>query len=84
MIFANTRNSVEETGTTKIEIIGQTDADEGESATLRPNRFKPQAGVRDRLRIALHEKLEDIELDGDQNAHEISNERYFFGGNSSS
>lgn len=69
---------MEETGTTKIEIIGQTDVDDGESVTLRPNRFKPQAGVRDRLRIALHEKLEDTELDGDQNAQEISNERYFW------
>lgn len=68
--FTHIRNSLEETGTTKIEIIGQTDGEESESVTLRPNRFKPQDGVKDRLRIALHSKLDDPEN---------SNERYFWG-----
>ncbi len=34
---------------------------------MRPNRFRPEAGVRDRLRTALHETLEDGSVDGVEN-----------------
>jgi len=55
-----TRNAIEE-GVTKIEIIGAEDHTEG-SVTLRPNRFRPEAGVRARLRTALHETLDEGEV----------------------
>ena len=54
------RNALEE-GVTKIEIIGAEEHTEG-SVTLRPNRFRPEAGVRARLRTALHETLDDGEV----------------------
>ena len=34
--------------------------------TLRPNRFRPQAGIRNRLRNRLHEVLEEEEDDDDE------------------
>ena len=33
----------------------------GEPVTLRPNRFRPNAGTRNRLRNRLHEVLENAE-----------------------
>ena len=53
------RNSIDES-VTKIEIIGAEENLDG-SVTLRPNRFRPEAGVRDRLRTALHETLDEVD-----------------------
>merc|ERR1711935_318595 len=46
--------------------------DSGESVTLRPNRFRPDAGTRNRLRNRLHEVLENSE---DSNTDPSSDER---------
>ena len=49
------------------------DSDEsGEPVTLRPNRFRPDAGTRNRLRNRLHEVLENSE---DSNTDPSSDER---------
>ena len=41
-----------------MEIFGFEEESE-EPVTLRPNRFRPQAGIRNRLRNRLHEVLEE-------------------------
>ena len=54
----------------KFEVIGTVpgiteDATDDEPATLRPNRFRPKAGIRERLRINLQENLEREKLNDD-------------------
>ena len=49
-----------------MELFGfEDDVGTEEPVTLRPNRFRPEAGIRNRLRNRLHEVLEDEALDGD-------------------
>jgi len=63
-----TRNSIDDSST-KVEIVGAEETPEGSVVTLRPNRFRPEAGVRARLRTALHETLDDVEaLEGETKA----------------
>ena len=54
----------------KFEVIGTVpgiteDATDDEPVTLRPNRFRPKAGIRERLRINLQENLEREKLNDD-------------------
>lgn len=57
---------VTETEPTKVELFGFEDSDVTEEpVTLRPNRFRPEAGIRNRLRNRLHEVLEEEALDDD-------------------
>jgi hypothetical protein len=44
---------------TEPPIIVESGVDEDGVVTLRPNRFRPEAGIRNRLRNRLHEVLED-------------------------
>ena len=48
-----------ETEPPKVEIFGFAEEESEEPVTLRPNRFRPQAGIRNRLRNRLHEVLEE-------------------------
>ena len=60
-LFSFCRNSAE-TESPKVEILGFVDEESEEGpVTLRPNRFRPEAGIRKRLRSRLHEVLEDQE-----------------------
>jgi hypothetical protein len=45
--------------------------DEQEVSTLRPNRFRPKAGTRSRLRSVLHEALKEENEDEQEEDEEI-------------
>ena len=50
----------------RFEVIGDVPGVNSETespVTLRPNRFKPKAGVREKLRTVLQESLEDVEIE---------------------
>lgn len=59
LLLHDRNNDTEE----KVEVIGEVPGVEEESAepvTLRPNRFRPKAGIREKLRTVLQETLEEI------------------------
>ena len=76
------RNGIStETEPPKVEILGFVDEESDEPVTLRPNRFKPAAGIRNRLRNRLHDVLEEesAKEDDDEDNGDNSNQstRYF-------
>ena len=71
------RNGVTSTETEapKVELIGFEEESTEESVTLRPNRFRPEAGIRNRLRNRLNQVLKDEDLDGDDSNDFLADER---------
>ena len=62
-----------ETEPPKVELLGFASDDEaGEPAPLRLNRFRPEAGIRSRLRNRLHEVLEDSETVSEDDSNKES------------
>ena len=65
-----------ETEPPKVEIFGFAEEESEEPVTLRPNRFRPQAGIRSRLRNRLHEVLEEEEEDDNDDEKPSNSPRY--------
>jgi hypothetical protein len=64
-----------ETETPKVELFGFEEESTEESVTLRPNRFRPEAGIRNRLRNRLNQVLKEEDLDGDDSNDFLADER---------
>ena len=65
----------------KFEVIGDVpgvsspEEDEDKPVTLRPNRFRPQSGIRERLRTTLERQLErEKQLEGQKQSDEFDEE----------
>jgi hypothetical protein len=64
-----------ETETPKVELFGFEEESTEEAVTLRPNRFRPEAGIRNRLRNRLNQVLKEEDLDGDDSNDFLADER---------